>query len=90
MLSALNKLQFNNSVHKVIIRQRQFKEFNSYSFFPQGKQRDYSTIHSGESVIAKHKNGRYANLIDKFVYHKAPPDMSPQTGNKKPSIESPL
>ena len=38
--------------------------------FPQGKQRDYSIIHSGESVIAKHKNGRYANLIDKFVYHK--------------------
>lgn len=25
----------------------------------KGKQRDYSTIHSGESVIAKHKNGRY-------------------------------
>jgi len=25
----------------------------------KGKQRDFSMIHSGESVIAKHKNGRY-------------------------------
>lgn len=25
----------------------------------KGKQRDFSVIHSGESVVAKHKNGRY-------------------------------
>ena len=66
-MSALSTLRVNDltiASIKCFIRQCLNSKNSIATVFPQGKQRDYSIIHSGESVIAKHKNGRYANLID--------------------------
>jgi len=38
-----------------------------FFFLFQGKQRDFSVIHSGESVVAKHRNGRWTRLGAKKV-----------------------